>query len=1310
MPQVLFLVGDEEYKTGETVPEWANQELVPRGVRCIFVIDDPKKPATLEGLSRLADADVLFISLKRRALTPEQFAILRRHLDAGKPVLGIRTASHAFGARNPEPGRESWDTFDRDVFGGNYQNHYGKGPPTIVRIAPASAAHPILAGLPRGELKFSSHLYLCRDLAATTRVLLNGGIEGRPEVSEPVAWINTNANRRIFYTSLGSPEDFKEPAFRHLLLNAVLWAAGLPPVTTAPTKLQRAESGAPVADPQAEKGAVSKPFPGHKMSERNEPLSPAEAARTFSVPPDLEIEQVLSEPEIVQPVFLNFDERGRMWVVEYRQYPAPAGLKVVSHDNFWRAVYDRVPEPPPRGPRGLDRISIHEDTNGDGTYDKHKVFVDGLNIATSCVKGRGGVWVLNPPYLLFYPDKNNDDIPDGAPVVHLEGFGLEDTHSVVNSLRWGPDGWLYAAQGSTVTANVRVVAPPGSRRDAAQTQIGNRQSSIGNSQRLRTSAAVTNRVYSQGQNIWRYHPEKRIYEIFAEGGGNAFGVEFDDKGRLFSGHNGGDTRGFHYMQGAYLRKGFEKHGELSNPYAFGYFPQMDGTKGERFSHTFLIYHGGALPPRYEGKLFGCEPLQSRIVLSEITPDGSTFKTRDLERVVTSSDSWFRPVDIKAGPDGAIYIADWYDRQVTHTRNQEGNIDRSNGRIYRLKKKGAQAIPPFDLGKLPRDGLHRTLGSDNQWVRQTAQRLIADRHDSTPPFSTLTNLIDQHGTEHSLRGWLEVLWAGSASGRLEEKDFLFILTHGYFDSSPTLAWSVRLLGDERHVSPAIAEKVAALALKETNPEVRAQLACTAIRLPAVDALPIVRNLILSSTRDANSGLPLPATQERGEGKSRTKPASSPRPSPPAAGGEGEDARDSRLPLLLWWAIESKCESDRDAVLKLFEDSTLWSIPIVEQHLLDRLMRRFAAAGTRKDLLTCARLLDLAPSQKHSEKLMKGFEEAFKGRSLAGLPNELVAGMARHNVGSQAFKLRTGDIAALTRALAVITDSKVARQRRQEFIEVLGEIRPREALNPLLRVADDERDPQLRKAALTALLGYDDSRIPAVILKDYNAYVAEVRSVALTLLSSRIPWALALVDAVDSGRIKPADVPLETVRRIQAHADGKLAGLIAKHWSHAGRPTTEAMRQQIQRLSGALRNGKADPYAGQKLFNSTCASCHTLFARGGHVGPDLTTYQRGDVDSMLLHVVNPSAEIREGFENILVETRDDRSLTGFLVERDAHIVVLRGLDGQNVVLDQKDIVEMRAAGMSLMPEGLLDAMTEQQVRDLFAYLRSTQPLAN
>src|SRR5437764_1364994 len=141
--------------------------------------------------------------------------------------------------------------------------------------------------------------------------------------------------------------------------------------------------------------------------EGSKPLAPTEALNKFHVPEDLEIEQVLAEPIVAQPVFMNFDERGRMWVVQYRQYPAPAGLKMVSHDSFWRAVYDKVPPPPPHHFRGRDKITIHEDTDGDGVFDKHTTFVDGLNVVTAVERGRGGGWVLNPPDLLFYPAAND---------------------------------------------------------------------------------------------------------------------------------------------------------------------------------------------------------------------------------------------------------------------------------------------------------------------------------------------------------------------------------------------------------------------------------------------------------------------------------------------------------------------------------------------------------------------------------------------------------------------------------------------------------------------------------------------------------------------------------------------------------------------------------------------------------------------------------------------------------------------------------------------------------------------------------------
>ena len=326
-------------------------------------------------------------------------------------------------------------------------------------------------------------------------------------------------------------------------------------------------------------------------------LKPAVAAKSFTVAPDLRFDQVLAEPVVRQPVALSFDERGRLWVVQYLQYPNPAGLKVVSRDMFWRVVYDKVPAPPPNHVRGNDKITIHEDTDGDGVFDKHTTFVDGLNIATSVLRGRGGVWVLNPPYLLFYPSKD------------------EPGPAVIPSSIWRASASRTPIRSPATCAGASMVGStaPRQHRDRHVKRPGDK-------------TPVARMI---GQHIWRYHPEKKEFEIFAEGGGNAFGVEIDSLGRVFSGHNGGNTRGFHYVQGGSYRKGFEKHGQLANPYSFGFFEAMKHNDVPRFTHNFTIYDSPALPDKYRGHVFGVAPLQGHIMLSNMTPDRSSVQTSDL---------------------------------------------------------------------------------------------------------------------------------------------------------------------------------------------------------------------------------------------------------------------------------------------------------------------------------------------------------------------------------------------------------------------------------------------------------------------------------------------------------------------------------------------------------------------------------------------------------------------------------------------------------------------------------------------------------
>lgn len=1204
-PHVALLIGENEYHTWQTLPEFAEQELKPRGLRISLVSAAPTEgDPHFSNWQAIGDADVLVVSVRRRAPPEPMMHLIRRHVAAGKAVVGIRTACHAFDATPPDERHAAWRTFDVDVLGMKYEGHYGnqppRGPPTVVKAVPEAVTHPVLTGVPGVEFRVTSHLYKHRQAASTVTPLLQGWVEGGSEI-EPVAWVFTGEHRRVFYTSLGHPDDFELPAFRRLLLNGILWVLELPipPAAAAPS--------------------------------RGGPLSPAAALASFTVAADLELEQVLAEPVVRQPVFCNFDERGRLWVVQYLQYPSPAGLKMLSRDNVWRAQYDKVPPPPPHHLRGEDKITIHEDTDGDGAFDRHKTFVEGLNIVTAVEHGRGGVWVLNPPYLLFYPDANRDDVPDAEPVVHLEGFGLEDTHAVVNSLRWGPDGWLYAAQGSTVSADIK-------RPGLDERPI----------------------LHTMGQQIWRYQPETRRFEVFAEGGGNAFGVEIDAKGRLFSGHNGGHTRGFHYVQGGYLQKGFEKHGPLSNPYAFGYFPPMKHHDAERFTHTFVLYDGGALPARYHGKLFGVEPLQGRVVLSDIEPEGSTFRTRDLGHPVTTTDPWFRPVDIKLGPDGALYLCDWYDRQVNHYRNHEGQIDKSNGRIYRLKAKGAKPGPPTDLGKLSSGELVAQLQHPNKWRRQTALRLLADRRDQRVVPTLLKQVRAGAGQPA-----LEALWALHLSGGLDERTALRTLAHA--DPHVRL-WTARLLGDAGQVSARLADRLAKLAALEPHVEVRSQLASTARRLPARDGLPVVR----------------------------------------ALAAHDDDTAEPRLPLLLWWAIEAQAESDRDAVIGWFKDRAVWDLPLVKHHLLERVMRRYAQAGTRKDLLACAELLRLAPSKEHATKLLAGFETASQGRSLAGLPDQLATALARLGGLSLALDLRRGKAEAVAQALALVVDDTADREQRLQFVQILGEVKLPQAVPVLLSLLRSPTHTALHKAALVALQQYHEPEIGAEVVALFPSLHPEDHAAAFALLAGRAAWARTLLDAIEAGRIAKSLVPQDAVAKLKLHQEPAVVERVAKHFGNIRGATTVEMQQVIARAAAAIRSGSGNPYEGQKLFTASCAACHQLFGQGGRIGPDLTAFRRDDIDAMLLSIVNPNAEIREGYENYLVTTKDHRILSGFLVERDNRVLVLRGLDGENVTLPQDHIEQMERSSLSLMPEGLLDPLDDQQLRDLFAYLRSTQPL--
>ena len=984
-------------------------------------------------------------------------------------------------------------------------------------------------------------------------------------------------------------------------------------------------------------------------------LSPAEAYAKMRATPDLAVDFLLSEPQIAQPTHFSFDTRGRLWVTQYRQYPYPAGVNMISRDKYYRSHYDRVPPPPPHHDKGADIVSIHESTKRDGVYDKHTVFQDGLNMANSAVRAHGGVWVMNPPYLLFYPDANGDDVPDGPPVVHLSGFGLEDTHSVGNGIILGPDGWLYGVHGSTSSS--RVVRPGFDSADAAP-------------------------VHFEGCMVWRYHPKTREYDIFSEGSGNPFGLEFDGDGRMYSGHNGGNTRGWHYVQGGiYLKQGVDpgKFGPPRSPYSFGQLPILGTrTKVPRFAHFGSFIEGTAMASKYQGHLFSLDPLHNTVTDSERIPQGATYVTTDKGIAMWSEDVGFRPLYSANAPDGSLFVSDMYEYYIAHGQHYQNQIDPTTGRLYRLRDKDARLETDTNLEGKTTAQLVGLLGHPNKFHRTASLQLLAERRDpaSVPQLDAL--LAADQG-----RGALGALWALYQIDALDDARAVAALTHVY---APVRFWAMRFLCDKygvnrglgvpgldsngaRDLPPQVFAAVLARAKTEPDAEVRSQFASSARRLPTGQMLTLVAAL---AARD-------------------------------------EDTQDAYIPLLLWFALESHVTLDRAAVVGLLRDRALWERPLVQEHLLPRLMRRFATEGRRADLLVCAQLLRLAPTPALSVPLMKGFEEAYRGRELAGLPDELLQALAASGKAPLILRLRQGDAAAIKESLAIVANPKADVTERLNQIRVFGEVRQSAAQSVLLKLASSSEAAALRKAALISLMSYDDPAVGKQAVGIVAEGAGEVRLAALALLASRAGWSQELLSAVKEGRIAPNTVPRDMVERMRQHEPKQVQWLLAELYPEKPAAGVTDFIAQIADVEAKLKAGTGNPYAGEPLFMEKCASCHKLFFKGGKIGPELTAYQRDNLGTMLISIVHPNAEIREGFQYFSVTTNDGRSLSGFLVERDAQILVLRGLEGEDITVRQADVRLLTPLGRSLMPEGLLTGMTPQQLRDLFAYLRISQPIS-
>jgi len=977
--------------------------------------------------------------------------------------------------------------------------------------------------------------------------------------------------------------------------------------------------------------------------------SPERAVSQMAVAAGLEVRLVAAEPDVRQPILVKMDDRGRLWTIQYIQYPNPAGLKRVKVDRWSRTVYDRVPKPPPHGPRGADRITILEDLDANGRANSFRDFVDGLNLATALAFGENGVYVLQVPYLLFYPDADHDDQPDSDPRVLLKGFGMQDAQSMANHLTWGPDGWLYGVNGSTTTCQIRGIE------------------------------------FQQG--VWRYHPGKDKFELFCEGGGNTFGLTFNQHGELFYSTNGGPF--IHALQGAYYRKSFTKHGPLHNPYTYGFFDKVDRDQVPGGPPTGgTIYLADNLPAAYRGRFIAGNFLGHGISSWLVEPSSSTFRASYQGEVLKANDSWFGATDVCLAADGSIYVCDFHDRRTAHP-DPDADWDRSNGRIYQVRGSQAASIEPFDINKLSLDQLVDLLDHPNQWFADRARVHLAARGDKSivPRLLQLATAADDDDLA------LEATWALHAVDGLDGQAATSLLEH---TSAHVRRWVVRLCCDHGDLTATELKAIVARASQDHDLSVRRQLIVSARRLPASSARRILFPLFARNL----------------------------------------DFEEARIPLLSWWAIESSALENPQQLVRYFSSEPSWSSSLLGG-LRTNLVRRWAAAGKSEFYDCCADLLARTTTDRRQPlelAIIEGLEqrqqvadgigqgglyEQFSQLNLQSAPTDApqvhdkIEGRLAAYIQAR-WKQDPAQPLAIRWALladipAAYTDLVERIQQTSQtdmlaqYLDLVGPYCQQDLIPHLLTLAVPQQDVKVSTQAISLLGKFNDPQIASHLLEHYGAFPTATQAGIRQILLGRPESALKLVQQVEGQKIAAKDVSAIELRIVALFKNDELNQLVEKLWGRVGPGTPDQKLATMRRFNNDLRNGSGDLVRGRLIYEKQCGSCHKLKGEGKQLGPDLTNENRDDRAALLANIVDPSSVVRRDYLSYVITTNSGQVLTGLLAKQDAAAVTL--VDAKNNIqrIARTDIDSLAASPLSLMPDGILEKLTPQELCDLFSYLQ-------
>jgi putative heme-binding domain-containing protein len=943
----------------------------------------------------------------------------------------------------------------------------------------------------------------------------------------------------------------------------------------------------------------------------NRPYSPEEAVEEMTVPPGFSVELVAAEPDIVNPIALAFDDRGRAWLTESLEYPCK--------------------EPGP----GRDRVKVLEDTDGDGKADRFTVFADGLNIPTGVAVGHGGVWVLNAPDLLFLRDTDGDGKADAREVV-ITGFGRADAHELPSTLTWGPDGWLYGLNG------------------------------VFNPSRV---ASNNGTVYEFTCALWRVHPRTREFRVVCEGTSNPYGLAWDPEGSaIVEACHWAKDHLFHFVETTY----YKRQAGAYPPFTIRVGAVSDHGH-QKTAYCGLAYlDSDAYPPQYRDRLYTGNIHGGCVNADVLGRDGSTYVARAEPDFLSAHDAWFMPVAQKVGPDGCLYVLDWYDRYHCYqdaNRDPQG-IDRLKGRLYRVRYKDSPRAPKFDLAAESDDALVRRLASPNIYFREAAQRLLTER-DTPPIRERLRALVLDGSAPRKAR--LHGLWALVGTGRLDPDFHLRLLGH---PDPAYRAWGVRAAGDYRKVDPAVRAGVVSLA-RDASPDVQLQVAVAARKVEGVDPLPVLVDVLASC---------------------------------------GEDRF---IPAVAWPNLHPLLPVQGDRFVRLTGPVELKAAPGLAKllpHVIDRILGEpDADLGPVGAIL--GRLVGedtglarecLAVVSDRVREMPEARRAALRDR-LAPVVRRVLAGPADGPLafGTQLLASRLGlgsvDAVALRGRFTEPGEPEATRLQALDALVAFKDPGLAGAVDRVLAA-----DPPGFAARVLAGLGRsDDTKVARVILARYPALSPELQPLAVDLLLQREPWARTLLDAVLAGRLPRGTLNANHLHKILEGNDREAIWAVEKAWGTVRSQRDPGRERVVAEMADSLRKGPGDPHAGRAVFRKLCAQCHVIYGEGQAVGPDLTSSGRGSFDQLLTSVFDPSLVIGPSYQTTTVVTEDGRNLTGLVAEDGPRRVVLTLPGGGREVIPRNEVKSVSVSKLSMMPEGVEGLLDRRELADLFAFLALDRP---